>query len=89
MESEKNNADYHVPWNIGQSTRQKPPLKLREIWAIRTRLQRVLNIRELAMFNLAIDGKKIWACELARLKMQGVRHGRGTAVPRRFQVCRI
>ena len=28
-----------VPWNKGRLTGQKPPLKLREIWAIRTRLQ--------------------------------------------------
>ncbi len=28
----------HVPWNKGKLTGQKPPLKLKEIWAIRTRL---------------------------------------------------
>lgn len=29
----------HIPWNKGKLTGQKPPLKLSEIWAIRTRLQ--------------------------------------------------
>ena len=29
----------HIPWNKGKLTGQKPPLKLAEIWAIRTRLQ--------------------------------------------------
>jgi hypothetical protein len=34
---------------------QKPPLKVKEIWAIRIRLQLEEQIRDLAMFNLAID----------------------------------
>ncbi len=29
----------HVPWNKGKLTGQKPPLKLKEIWSIRIRLQ--------------------------------------------------
>jgi len=36
---------------------QKPPLKPREVWAIRTRLQIQGKRRELALFNLAIDSK--------------------------------
>jgi len=28
-----------VPWNKGKLLGQKPPLKLKEIWAIRVRLQ--------------------------------------------------
>jgi hypothetical protein len=52
-----------VPWNKGRLTGQKPALKLNEIWAIRTRLQFTSNVRELAMFNLAIDSK-LRACDL-------------------------
>lgn len=63
-----------VPWNKGKLTGQKPPLKLREIWAIRTRLQMASNVRELAMFNLAIDSK-LRACDLTRLQVRDVRHG--------------
>jgi len=36
---------------------QKRPLKLREIWAIRIRLQLARCTRDLALFNLAIDSK--------------------------------
>jgi hypothetical protein len=32
-----------VPWNKGRLTGQKPPLKLKEIWAIRVRLQRAFS----------------------------------------------
>ena len=46
-----------TPWNKGQLIGQKPPLKLREIWAIRIRLQLKKDPRELALFNLAIDSK--------------------------------
>ncbi|VWD33885.1 phage integrase [Burkholderia lata] len=62
---------HRVPWNKGKLTGQKPPLKLREIWAIRTRLQMAANIRELAIFNLAIDSK-LRACDLTRLQVQDV-----------------
>jgi hypothetical protein len=40
------------PWNRGRLIGQKPPLKLREVWAIRTRLQIADRLRDLAMFNL-------------------------------------
>ena len=36
---------------------QKPPLKIKEIRAIRIRLQLEERIRDLAMFNRAIDSK--------------------------------
>ncbi|WER49035.1 tyrosine-type recombinase/integrase [Cupriavidus sp. WKF15] len=55
-------------------TGQKPPLKLNEIWAIRTRLQLTTNVRELAMFNLAIDSK-LRACDLTRLRVQDISVG--------------
>lgn len=79
MESENAEVDRRVPWNKGKLTGQKPPLKLREILAIRTRLQMASNIRELAMFNLAIDSK-LRACDLTRLQVQDFRHGSHVAV---------
>ena len=51
-----------VPWNKGKLIGQKPPLKLKEIWAIRIRLQLDHRARELALFNLAIDSK-LRACD--------------------------
>jgi integrase len=50
---------------------QKPPLKVKEIWAIRIRLQLEERIRDLAMFNLAIDSK-LRACDLTALKVDDV-----------------
>jgi len=41
------------PWNKGKLTGQKTPLKLKDIWAIRVRLQLNGNKRDLALFNLA------------------------------------
>ena len=46
-----------MPWNKGKLLGQKPPLKLKEIWAIRIRLQLDHRTRELALFNLAVDSK--------------------------------
>jgi len=69
-----------TPWNKGKLIGQKPPLKLREIWAIRIRLQLKKEIRELAIFNLAIDSK-LRSCDLVKLKVRDVCHGNGI-VPR-------
>ena len=67
-----------TPWNKGQLIGQKPPLKLREIWAIRIRLQLKEDPRELAMFNLAIDSK-LRSCDLVHLRVRDVYHGHGIA----------
>jgi hypothetical protein len=61
-----------VPWNKCKLTGQKPPLKLKEIWAIRIRLQLAARTRDLAMFNLAIDSK-LRACDLTKLAFPIVR----------------
>ncbi|UBM08416.1 tyrosine-type recombinase/integrase [Cupriavidus metallidurans] len=74
MESLYSPLGNRVPWNKGKLTGQKPPLKLSEIWAIRKRLQMSSNVRELAMFNLAIDSK-LRACDFTRLHVQDVCHG--------------
>ena len=58
-----------LPWNKGKLVGQKAPLKLREIWAIRIRLQLAERRRELALFNLAIDSK-LRACDLVKLRVR-------------------
>jgi integrase len=63
-----------MPWNKGKLTGQKPPLKLKEIWAIRIRLQISRQIRDLALFNLAIDSK-LRSCDLVKLRVRDVTHG--------------
>jgi integrase len=64
----------HEPWNKGKLVGQKPPLKLKEIWAIRIHLQMDHRIRELAMFNLAIDSK-LRGCDLVNLRVRDIAHG--------------
>jgi hypothetical protein len=61
-------------WNKGKLVGQKTPLKLKQTWAIRVRLQMARRCRELALFNLAIDSK-LRACDLMQLKMRDVCHG--------------
>jgi site-specific recombinase XerD len=62
------------PWNKGKLVGEKTPFKLKEIWAIRVRLQMASRCRELALFNLAIDSI-LRACDLTQLKVCDVCHG--------------
>lgn len=62
------------PWNKGKLIGQKPPLKLKDIWAIRIYLQNAHQVRDLAMFNLAIDSK-LRGCDLVNLHVRDVTHG--------------
>lgn len=44
-------------WNKGRSIGQKRPLLPKQIWAIRARLELAGYLRDLALFNVAIDSK--------------------------------
>ncbi len=68
-----------TPWNKGRLVGQKAPLKPKEIWAIRVRLQVYHRTRELALFDLRIDSK-LRACDLVKLKVRDVCHGERIAV---------
>jgi len=70
----KENKQRQRPWNKGRLVGQKPPLKLKEIWAIRIRLQIDEKHRNLALFNLAIDSK-LRACDLLKLRVSDVSQG--------------
>jgi len=61
----------HVPWNKGRLTGQKPPLQLKHVWAIRTTLQLDGRIRDLALFNLAIDSK-LRGCDVVSLRVEEI-----------------
>ena len=63
-----------TPWNQGKLIGQKPPLKLRDIWAIRVLLKLNNRVRDLAFFNLAIDSK-LRACDLVKLRVSDIAHG--------------
>jgi hypothetical protein len=71
MDSKSVHAKPAVPWNKGRLTGQKAPLKLKEIWAIRIRLQLAQRKRDLALFNLAIDSK-LRGCDLVSLRVGDV-----------------
>ena len=58
-------------WNRGHLIGQKPPLKPREVWSIRTRLQVSGAERDLALFNLAIDSK-LRGCDLVTVTVGDV-----------------
>ncbi len=62
------------PWNKGKLIGQKPPLKPKQIWAIRIRLQMNDKKRELALFNLALDSK-LRACDLIKIQVKDVFQG--------------
>jgi len=62
------------PWNKGKLIGQKPPLKLQQVWAIRTRLLMSGKTRDLALFNVAIDSK-LRGCDVVLLRLCDVAHG--------------
>jgi hypothetical protein len=59
-----------IPPKHGRRLRgQKAPFKPREVWAIRALLQIQGRMRELALFNLAIDSK-LRGCDLVALPVR-------------------
>jgi hypothetical protein len=63
-----------VPWNKGKIIGQKAPLKPKDIWSIRVRLQMQHRIKELALFNLGFDSK-LRGCDLVSLRVRDICHG--------------
>jgi integrase len=57
------------PWNKGKLIGQKPPLRPKHVWSIRTRLQMDGRTRDLAMFNLAIDSK-LRGCDVVAIRVE-------------------
>ena len=60
-----------VPWNKGKIIGAKPPLRPKHIWSIRTKLQVEGRVRDLALFNLAID-TKLRGCDVVALKVDDI-----------------
>ena len=67
-----------TPWNKGKLTGAKPPLRPKHVWSIRTKLQIEGRVRDLAMFNLAIDSK-LRGCDVEAIKVDDVAAGGYTA----------
>ena len=60
-----------VPWNKGKLVGPRPPLRQKHVWAIRTMLQIERQLRELALFNLAVDSK-LRGCDLVAIRTDDV-----------------
>lgn len=78
MSTSTDTVPTQVPWNKGKLTGQKPPLKLKEVWAIPVRPQLSSRVRALAMFNLGIDSK-LRASDSTKLRVRDVCHGEHVA----------
>ena len=63
-----------VPWNKGRLVGAKRPLKPKDVWSIRIRLEISGSKRDLALFNLAIDSK-LRGCDLVALKVGDISVG--------------
>lgn len=72
--SGKNQAEDLKSPHLGRLTGQKPALKMKEVWAIRTRLEMENDSRNLALFNLALDSK-LRGCDLVQLKVGDIASG--------------
>ena len=64
-------ASKHVPWNKGKIIGAKPPLRPKHVWSIRTKLQVEGRLRDLALFNVAIDSK-LRGCDVVALKVDDI-----------------
>lgn len=86
----------NAPWNKDKIIGSKPPLRTKNVWSIRTKLQIAGRLRDLAMFNVAIDSK-LRGCDVVSLKVEDIApHGttldratvrqRKTGQPVRFEL---
>ena len=64
-------APKRVPWNKGKLTGARPPLRPKHVWAVRIKLQMEKQIRDLALFNLAIDSK-LRGCDVVAIDISPV-----------------
>jgi hypothetical protein len=59
------------PWNAGRLIGPKAPLKPKHVWAIRQQLKSTNRVRDLALFNCALDAK-LRASDVVRLRVSDV-----------------
>ena len=64
-------ATNRASWNRGKLIGAKPPLRPKHVWSIRTKLQVDGRIRDLALFNLAIDSK-LRGCDVVALRVDDI-----------------
>src|SRR5712672_2164955 len=71
LENTIGTANRYLSWNKGKLTGAKPPLRPKHVWSIRTKLQIEGRVRDLAMFNLAIDSK-LRGCDVVAIRVEDV-----------------
>lgn len=62
------------PWNSRRIIGAKPPFKPKHIWGIRQQLRNAGKVRDLALFNCALDAK-LRGCDLVKLRVSDVAPG--------------
>lgn len=67
-------TNHSIPWNKGRLIGQKSPLSLQDIWSVRMKLRNESRLRDLALFNMALDSK-LRACDLLNLRVSDVSNG--------------
>ena len=60
-----------APWNKGKLVGPKPPLRPSHVWSIRAKLQIERRVRDLALFNFAIDSK-LRGCDVVSVRVHDV-----------------
>ena len=60
-----------TPWNTRRIIGPKPPFKPKHVWAIRQQLKSADRVRDLALFDCAIDAK-LRGCDLVKLRVSDV-----------------
>jgi hypothetical protein len=58
-----------LAWNKGRTIGQKRPLLPKHVWSIRVRLEMAGDLRDLALFNMAVDSK-LRGCDLVGLHVR-------------------
>jgi len=69
--SSSDTAPVRPPWNKGKIIGPRPPLRPGHVWSIRARLHLERRLRDLALFNLAIDSN-LRGCDLVALRVSDV-----------------
>ena len=64
-------VDHRMPWNKGKLIGARPPLRPKHVWSTRTQFLVEGRIRDLALFNLAIDSK-LRGCDVVAIKVEDV-----------------
>lgn len=71
-----NEKSHLMGWlgSVWQGSISKAPLKPKHIWAIRQQLKVAARVRDLAMFNCALEAK-LRACDLVKLRVSDLAPG--------------